>query len=119
MSTVKGCTGLRTLLVPPSLTALDASGLGNLRSLAFATGAAAATGLSVLNLSGCRSLDRDCALLRALSQCRELDLCWCGCLAPDLITEGLRPVRPRRRYLPSRPSLRFGCGLLLAKHCLS
>ena len=88
---VKGCTGLRELLVPPSLTALDASGAAKLRQLAFATGTTDGTGagLSVLNLNGCRDLGRS-PLLTALAPCRELDLCWCSSLPPDLIAQGLQ-----------------------------
>jgi hypothetical protein len=104
---VRGCGGLRLLLVPPCLTALDASGAAQLRTLGCGhshdscLGHAVAGGrIQILNLNGCRELLHAGLLSAAvpaaaqhpqpssssppppssraaLARCRELDLSYC------------------------------------------
>jgi hypothetical protein len=100
---VKGCTHLDTLLLPPSLTALDAS-TSSLKAAAFVAGGARALGgLEVLNLGNCREITARATtwtptlgfewgrhpLLSALSACREIDLSWCHSLPTAAVSEGL------------------------------
>jgi hypothetical protein len=94
---VKRCSALRELLLPPSLTALDAS---NSR-LEIATFRGGAGSLSVLNLDGCRNFTPSVAcfnnckfdrhgLLANLQLCREIDLSWCQHLPSSTIAAGLQ-----------------------------
>ena len=53
---VRGCSFLRRLYLPPNLVALDASGCTNLRHLSMPRGVGS-DGLEALNLNGCRSLE--------------------------------------------------------------
>jgi len=100
---VKGCTHLDTLLLPPSLTALDAS-TSSLKAAAFVVGGARTLGgLEVLNLGNCREITARATtrtpapgfewgrhpLLSALSVCREIDLSWCHRLPTAAVSEGL------------------------------
>jgi hypothetical protein len=53
---VRGCSFLRRLFLPPNLVALDASGCTNLRRL-YMPRDVGSHGLEALNLNGCRSLE--------------------------------------------------------------
>lgn len=73
---VRGCGSLEILLVPPCLTALDASGASRLRTLSYGFNNEQHAGCQVLNLNGCRELRFAGLLARpnSLAHCRELDL---------------------------------------------
>ena len=108
---LKGCAGLREVLLPPGLTALDAS-TSNLEAAAFvgcgSCALAAPTDLpklETLTLANCRKLTAHVTchrhtsnvcfripMLSALMHCRELDLSWCNALPPNTIAESLRYV---------------------------
>jgi hypothetical protein len=93
---VRGCGSLELLVVPPSLTALDASGASRLRILSDGHSDGwlpeQASGCRVLNLNGCRELRRVGLLSRprSLVHCRELDLSSCGRLPVSTVSEALR-----------------------------
>lgn len=53
---VRGCSSLRSLYLPPSLVALDATGCTSLRRISVPEGTNE-VGLVALNLNGCRSLE--------------------------------------------------------------
>lgn len=77
---VRGCGNLQVLLVPPCLTALDASSASHLRTLNYGHNESAErAGCQVLNLSGCRELQHAGLLAHphSLARCRELDLSYC------------------------------------------
>jgi hypothetical protein len=77
---VRGCGNLQVLLVPPCLTALDASNASRLRTLNYGhNDSVQVAGCQVLNLSGCRELQLAGLLSdpQSLSRCRELDLSYC------------------------------------------
>lgn len=90
---VRGCGNLQMLLVPPSLTALDASGASKLRTLNYGhNDSIERAGCQVLNLNGCREL-RCAGLLaypQSLAHCRELDLSYCQRLPAATVATALQ-----------------------------
>ena len=106
---LKGCSGLREVLLPPGLTALDAS-TSNLEAAAFVSSDSCALAaptdlpkLETLTLANCRKLTAHVTfqehasnvcfripVLSALMHCRELDLSWCNALPSHTIAESLQ-----------------------------
>ena len=89
---VRGCGSLRVLLIPPGLTALDASGSSQLRTLQYGVNHSVEhAGLQVLNLNGCRELCHMGVLARlgSLARCSELDLSFCRRLPGSVVASAL------------------------------
>lgn len=92
---VRGCSSLEALYLPPSLVAVDASGCTNLRRLSMPEGVSE-SGLVALNLNGCRSLETQGELLfgpgteQALVNAREIDLSGVNLIVAPAIARALR-----------------------------
>ena len=89
---VRGCSNLEVMLVPPCLTALDASSASHLHTLNYGhNDSVKHAGCKVLNLSGCRELTSAGILdhPQSMAHCRELDISYCQRLPAAAVSTAL------------------------------